>query len=88
MDRVTPKHVCKKPDASVRHPNIGKEETRPNVQIQSFEKEGNNEKDSGHLTGTEIEIAEDISVKYVQTSEFSEEFNALKATGEVNTDSW
>ncbi|GFT91963.1 hypothetical protein NPIL_73031 [Nephila pilipes] len=28
MDRIIPKHVWKKPDASVRHPNIGKEDER------------------------------------------------------------
>ncbi|GFT20157.1 hypothetical protein NPIL_458091 [Nephila pilipes] len=46
-----------------------------------------NEKHSGHMTGTEIEEAEQILVKFVQTSEFSKEFNTLKATGEVNANS-
>ncbi|GFT37957.1 hypothetical protein NPIL_635181 [Nephila pilipes] len=45
-----------------------------------------NEKRSGRLTGTEIAFAEQILVKFAQTSEFSKEFNALKAAGEVNAD--
>ncbi|GFT24825.1 hypothetical protein NPIL_415391 [Nephila pilipes] len=45
------------------------------------------EKRFGHLTGIEIEEAEQILVKFVQASEFSKEFNALRAIGEVNVDS-
>ncbi|GFU47029.1 hypothetical protein NPIL_275231 [Nephila pilipes] len=46
-----------------------------------------NEKCSGHWSGTQIDSAEQILAKCIQTSEFSKECNALQATGEVNADS-
>ncbi|GFT98009.1 hypothetical protein NPIL_21471 [Nephila pilipes] len=43
------------------------------------------EKRTGYLTRTEI--TEHILVSFVQAHEFSKEFNALKAIGEVNSES-